>query len=318
MTRPARREEAKCASSGSRSARRDDNDVPTTFVCHAPGIDPTALFEVLGADAKLATPEELRAAERTSSRVVLILSSPMESARRTQAAQGGSIPKALANYERLVRTTFQAMAGLPAVVADETVSAEQLLSSLESLSSHVGESGVSSPSLTPGVTASEVPREIDNLWSLARSTIGTHQEFSPPALGTESAWTTELLRLADELDQVGDALLFATEQLATAMQGDAAERSNPSRKRREGEEDQFHEPGDGEAYRLNASEDLEAYHEWLSWHRQPTVIGGMDSTARTRPARKGRATRERGGARISDPDLGATPVCGFSSRAELR
>jgi O-antigen biosynthesis protein len=291
MTRPAQHEEAKCASSGSRSARRGDNDVPTTFVCHAPGVDPTAFLEILGADAQLATLEELRAAERSGSRVVFILTSPMESARRMQPAKGWSTPTALANYERLVRTTLGAMAGLPAVVADETVSAAELLSSLEGLSSHLGESTASSSSSspTPWVSASEVPLEIDALWSLARSTIGTHQEFSPPALGDESAWTTELLRLAEELGQVGAALLFATEQLATAMQGEATQRSDASRKRREGEEDQFHEPGDGEPYRLNASEDVEAYHAWLSWHRQPSVIGGMDSTARTRAA-----TRRRG------------------------
>jgi O-antigen biosynthesis protein len=256
--------------------------VPTTFVCHTPGIDPSVLLEGLGADTKLATAEELRSADRASSRVVFILASPTESARRTVASSGGSLPRALANYERMVRTTFQAMAGLPAVVADASVSAAELLSSLEDVASHGGESGRASSSPTPGVAPSEVLREIDALWSLARSTIGSHREFSPPDLGTESAWTTELLGLVEELDQVGEALLFATEQLATAMQSDATERFESSRRRREGEEDQFHEPGDGEPYRLNASEDLGAYHEWLTRHRLPTVIGGIDSTARTR------------------------------------
>jgi hypothetical protein len=264
--------------------------VPKTFVCHAPGIDPSALLQILGADTKLATPDELESADRESSRVVLILTSPMESARRTLASAGWSMPRALASYERLVRTTLQAMAGLPAVVAEEGVSSEQLLSSLEGLSSLGGESGISSSSPTPGATASDVPPEIDALWSLARSTIGSHQRFSPPALGAESAWTAELLRLVEELGEVGDALLFATEQLATAMQSDATERFESSLRRREGEEDQFHEPGEGEPYRLNASEDLEAYHEWLTRHRLPTVIGGIESIARTRAT-----TRRRGG-----------------------
>jgi O-antigen biosynthesis protein len=282
MTRPAQREEAKCASSGLRPAHWSDNDVVTTFVCHAPGIDPSPLLEVLGADTTVATPADLRSADRASSRVVLILTSPTESARRTLASSEGSIPRALARYERLVRTTLEAMSGLPAVVADENVSTEQLLSSLERLAARAGESG--DPSSSREIPTSDVPREIEALWSLASSMMGTHQQFSAPDLGTESAWTTELLGLVEELDQVGDALLFATEQLATAMHGDAMERSDSSRKRREGEEDQFHEPGEGEPYRLNASEDLEAYHEWLTRHRQPTVIGGMDSTARTRAA----------------------------------
>src|ERR1700722_17368916 len=183
MTRPARREEAKCASSGSRSPDRSDIDVVTTFVCGAPGLDPTTLLEALGRDSKLATPEELRAADRASCRVVLILTSPIESARRTVVSSGGSIPRALARYERLVRTTLEAMAGLTVVVADESASTEQLLSSLESLPNDVGESAVSIADPTPGIAASEVPGEIDALWSLARSTIGSHPVFLPPPLG---------------------------------------------------------------------------------------------------------------------------------------
>jgi GT2 family glycosyltransferase len=263
--------------------------VPTTFLYHAPGVDPTALLGVLGGDTKLATIDELRSADRSDSRVVLILTPPAESAKRTRESLGWSLPLALARFERVIRTTLEAMAGLPAVVALEQTAPELVLSSLESLSSR----GVGNGSQTLGPPAasdatSDVPSEIGHLWSRARATIGVHQLFSTPELGPESEWTTEILGLTEELEQVGQALLFATDQLAIAMQGDPEERVESSRTWSDDRGDQFHEPGDGEPYRLNASEDREAYHAWLTWHRQPTVIGGQEDHERTRPATRPR------------------------------
>ncbi|HEY5271686.1 MAG TPA: glycosyltransferase [Acidimicrobiales bacterium] len=265
--------------------------MPTTFVCHVPGSDPTALLQVLGADARLATTDDLRSADRSHSRVALLLASPADSAARMTASSGWSLPLALAHYERMLRTTFEAMAGLSSVIADEQVPAEQVLASLEGLETSSGEIGISSSQPTSSAATSAAPREIEVLWSVARTTIGSHRNFSPPPLGPESAWTTELLGLAEELNQVGDALLFASEQLAAAMQYEPAERFASSHKRREGEEDQFHEPGDGEPYRMNASEDREGYHEWLTRHRQPVVLGGVESAARSQPATRRRGKR---------------------------
>ena len=253
-----------------------------------PGVDPAALLAVLGGDTKLATTDDLRSADRSDSRVVLILTPPSESATRTRDSLGWSLPHALARFERVLRTTLEAIAGLTVVVALEQTAPEQVLSSLESLSSQSGENDPS-PLDRPATDAtSDVPSEIYALWSRARATIGVHQHFSPPELGPESEWTTEVLGLTEELEQVGEALLFTAEQLAVAMQGGPEERIEASRTWPEAGGDQFHEPGDGEPYRLNASEDREAYHVWLTWHRQPTVIGGQEDPVRTRPATRPR------------------------------
>jgi GT2 family glycosyltransferase len=115
--------------------------------------------------------------------------------------------------------------------------------------------------------------------------MGTHQRFTMPDLGVESASTTEVLRLTDELALVGRALRFVTDQLAGTLQVDIGTDSADQTSRDDGTgSDQFHEAGEGEPYRLNASEDRQAYHEWLAWKRLPSVIGGMADPPVTKAA----------------------------------
>jgi GT2 family glycosyltransferase len=262
--------------------------VATTLLCHAPGFDPSALVNELGGNTRLATVEDLRAADPNEYQVVFILPAPADSARRSRETLGWSMPLALARYEREVRTMVSALSGLPVVVADEHATPELVRSSLASLSGAGDRPTPSQMNPPDDDSSTEIPKELTDLWKKVGATLGIHRSYSPAELGPESEWTTELLALSDELAQVGRALVFATEQLASALEAGRSERSESTSAWPETRGDQFHEPGEGEPYRLNASEDREAYHAWLSWHRQPSVIGGQEAPARTQPATRSR------------------------------
>lgn len=260
--------------------------MPFTLVCSLPGVDSAPLLNALGADVRPATPEMLRNADRTQARVVLVTASPAHAGARLEKATTVSRPRALASYERALRRSLQSMAGLRAVIVDEGDPPESVVRALADLERNQGPSETTLGERA-GVEQAGVA-EIDALWSITYQLIGTHQQFSPPELGTESPWTTELLGAIEELAVVGEALRFASEQLATVMQvdvkADADGRSTPL----ESDSDQFHEAAEGQPYRLNASEDRDSYHQWLAWKRQPSVIGGITDPPITRAASRAR------------------------------
>ncbi len=88
-----------------------------------------------------------------------------------------------------------------------------------------------------------------------------------------------------EVDALTAALAWTSTQLAAIVGAPISRRAERNRPGREAN-DQFQEPEPDGEYRLDAAEDREAYHRWLTGRRQPSVVG----SARSRPP-KGAATR---------------------------
>ena len=210
---------------------------------------------------------------------VLVVAEP-RAAGAAIAAVGTPLVRGLALYERHLRSAVEAIRGLPVYVAviDESESEEDLdLITKEVLrfaadpTTNVSDRRAEHKSRS----GDPLPAAIDALHDALASLAGPHLSFSAD-IGEENPWTTELLRLAAELEHVTSGLLWAGRQLESAMRAAPTRRlAREERRAEEDGEDQFHEPAEGEPYRLNASEDRHAYHRWLGERREPVTIGGL-------------------------------------------
>ena len=263
------------------------------LVVTLPGANNTALaahlqshtgYEVrIVGEAKQATSDTSRSQDVHGALSILVLIEPGLAARRMAADEGCALPVALARFERSLRQALSSLDGLPVLLVDDGTDVGEVTSAVQAILKgepvHVAVTNDQrSEPLPPGT-----PVGLVDLWAVSTLLIGAHRSLQLPPLGAESEWTTSLLATLAERDQLKDALLFAASQLAKVIDvpPQAARRE---RRGHEDREDQFHEAAEGEHYRLNASEDREAYHQWLARHRRPTSLGGQGEKAELAPA----------------------------------
>ncbi len=248
--------------------------------------------------------------------VVLVARHPLEAARSLAARDGTPLVRGLALYERHVRAALSASAGLPVFVCDYAevlADPSALVPALADLLKYVG---VEAPPLrqhagfldaaqrhqvlgsAPGPGDDDVVLESQlGLYELCRSLVGVHPCFDAGALGVESPWTTQILRLESDLAQVFDGLQWAAHRIEPLLRAPVPETTSPlgtgpgENGERQRGEDAPEDPERGGPYPLNASEDRRAYHRWLQSRHLPTRVGSPDDAvrrARTDAPRSGR------------------------------
>jgi GT2 family glycosyltransferase len=208
-----------------------------------------------------------------------------------RAQRGGhSVVGALARYERDLRQCANEMTNLPTFVVDLAQVdgvGEELVEFLrrhgvptEDVLCDALQSALFVPEV-PSLGLAPAPRELEDLQQEITKLAGP-QERLELELGVESPWTTEVLQLAEDVEQLVDALLWNTAQIEPIVRASAtrAQASAPVPVRERSDDEANEDPeGDG-PYPLNAGEDRRAYHRWLTAHRLPTVISPLSERGR--------------------------------------
>ena len=221
-------------------------------------------LEALGRSAQLAA--------------ILVVTDPLETVAELALSAGVGGPRALALWERYHRAAIEGLRGLPVFVTSRTIASRDPAWS-RTLQDFLGRHGMpaasaerlaafgtrpAAPEVEDGATKYEglLLASQRQLTSLLDQLVGAHDRFDPAAPEPESPWVGALLETQRDLDQVWKGLDWATRQLASFV---PAAGDQP-------------DAGATGPYPANATEDLAAYHRWLSERGEPTarpLSGGL-------------------------------------------
>jgi GT2 family glycosyltransferase len=210
---------------------------------------------------------------------VLVVGDPLEAASDLADTSGFAQPRSLAVWERRQRAALGSLRRLPVLVTSRSAAMADASGWAGTLGSFLSQHGVApmqSPSPSQLEEALAGPERNEGalkdeglllpsqsqLASLLEQLVGPHDYFDPPAAEPESPWVTAVLDGRRDLEQVWKGLEWATEQLASFLPGTGLDAH----------------PAVSAPYRLNASEDLAAYHDWLERRGEARVLplsGGL-------------------------------------------
>ncbi len=217
--------------------------------------------------------------------VVLVVRDPLEVAQSLDRRNAIGIPTCLALWERYHHLAVPAMAGLPTFVCSFSDALDrpvewraELADWLTALGALPGPDPGNASSVDPSLrhertTSSEgddvvLPSQ-RALFETLLSMLGPHAAFEPPALGSESAWTSDHLRHRRDLIRVWSGLEWLGRQVAELVpqhMSSAVHVTSP-------------------VYPKDATDDEPRYHAWLRHRGEPVNVGSGTGVvaAATRP-----------------------------------
>ncbi len=227
---------------------------------------------------------------------VFVIREPLEVAQSLDRRNALGIPTCLALWERYHHLAVAAMAGLPSFVCSFSDALERPVEWRAELADWLTKIGalpgaeVGRPA-APGGGSSEGPLSLDPAMRHERKTagsedlvvlpsqralfqtllgmLGPHHNFEPPAVGQESAWTTDLLQKRGDLARVWSGLEWLGRQVAELVPQRVSSSTHVM------------SPG----YPKDASDDEPRYHAWLRHRGEPINVGSATGIAAARTRR---------------------------------